>query len=80
MSQQEVVYYESIKRELKIKPIYECRYDERLQFYKLKLRDLREDDSPLFFFPFPGRTSTVDEIPDSGPTESQKDRDGSIEH
>ncbi len=25
-----VVYYESIKRELKIRPIYECRYDERL--------------------------------------------------
>ncbi len=26
-----VVYYESIKRELKIKPIYECRCDERLR-------------------------------------------------
>jgi hypothetical protein len=26
-----VVYYESIKRELKIRPIYECRCDERLQ-------------------------------------------------
>jgi len=26
-----IVYYESIKRELKIKPIYECRCDERLQ-------------------------------------------------
>ena len=26
-----VVYYESIKRELKIIPIYECRYDERLK-------------------------------------------------
>jgi hypothetical protein len=26
-----VVFYESIKRELKIKPIYECRCDERLQ-------------------------------------------------
>jgi hypothetical protein len=26
-----VVYYESIKRELKTKPIYECRYDERLK-------------------------------------------------
>ena len=25
------VYYESIKRELKIKPIYECRCDERLK-------------------------------------------------
>jgi len=29
--QRNVVYYESIKRELKIKPIYECRCDERLQ-------------------------------------------------
>jgi hypothetical protein len=28
---QRVVYYESIKRELKIRPIYECRCDERLQ-------------------------------------------------
>ena len=27
----EVVYYESIKRELKIRGIYECRCDERLQ-------------------------------------------------
>jgi hypothetical protein len=26
-----LVYYESIKRELKIKPIYECRCDERLK-------------------------------------------------
>ena len=26
-----VVYYESIKRELKIRSIYECRCDERLQ-------------------------------------------------
>ncbi len=26
-----IVYYESIKRELKIRPIYECRCDERLQ-------------------------------------------------
>ena len=26
-----VVHYESIKRELKISPIYECRFDERLQ-------------------------------------------------
>jgi hypothetical protein len=25
------VYYESIKREVKIKPIYECRCDERLK-------------------------------------------------
>ena len=27
----ELVYYESIKRELKIKPIYGCRCDERLK-------------------------------------------------
>jgi hypothetical protein len=27
----QVVDYESIKRELKIKPIYECRCDERLK-------------------------------------------------
>ena len=26
-----VVYYESIKREIQIRPIYECRYDERLK-------------------------------------------------
>jgi hypothetical protein len=26
-----VVYYESMKRELKIRPIYECRCDERLK-------------------------------------------------
>ena len=26
-----IVYYESIKRELKIRPIYECRCDERLK-------------------------------------------------
>ena len=31
------VYYESIKQELKRRPIYECRYNERL---KLNLRDL----------------------------------------
>ena len=30
-SRELVVYYESIKRELKINPIYECRCDERLQ-------------------------------------------------
>ncbi len=29
-----VVYYESIKRELKIRGIYECRCDERLQTKK----------------------------------------------
>ncbi len=27
----EVVYYESMKRKLKIKPLYECRCDGRLQ-------------------------------------------------
>ncbi len=30
-SVREVVYYESMKRKLKIKPIYECRCDGRLQ-------------------------------------------------
>ena len=25
------MYYESIKREIKTRPIYECRYDERLK-------------------------------------------------
>jgi hypothetical protein len=34
----EVVYYESIKQELKIKSIYECRCDERLQSKTRKLR------------------------------------------
>jgi hypothetical protein len=27
----EYVYYESMKRELKTRPLYECRYDERLK-------------------------------------------------
>jgi hypothetical protein len=31
-----VVYYESIKRELKIRCIYECRCDERLHLFDLK--------------------------------------------
>ena len=31
LSNGKVVYYESIKRELKIRPIYECRCDERLK-------------------------------------------------
>jgi hypothetical protein len=26
-----VVYYESMNRELKTRPVYECRYDERLK-------------------------------------------------
>jgi hypothetical protein len=30
-----VVYYESINREIKIKPIYECRCDGRLQTKRL---------------------------------------------
>jgi hypothetical protein len=37
------VYYESINREVKISPIYECRYDERLQTLKklhVSLRNL----------------------------------------
>ncbi len=39
---QMVVYYESIKRELKIKSTYECRCDERLQ---TKTRKLRASDA-----------------------------------
>ena len=31
VSNEKVVYYESIKGELKTRPIYECRYDERLE-------------------------------------------------
>ena len=31
LSGKEVVYYESIKRELKTRPIYDCRCDERLK-------------------------------------------------
>jgi hypothetical protein len=37
-----IVYYESIKRELKIKSIYECRCDGRLQ---TKTRKLRASDT-----------------------------------
>jgi hypothetical protein len=37
----EVVYYESIKRELKIKPIYECRCVGRLVCLLQQTRDLR---------------------------------------
>ena len=29
--EEEIVYYESIKREIQRRPIYECRYDERLK-------------------------------------------------
>jgi hypothetical protein len=32
-----VVYHESIKRELKSKPISECRCDERLKIFKVSL-------------------------------------------
>ena len=37
-----VVYYESIKRELKTKPIHECRCDERLE-----LRNLHASHAPF---------------------------------
>ena len=40
------VYYESIKRELKIKPMYECQCDERLQmkrFTRLSYTGLVEE-------------------------------------
>ena len=36
---EQVVYYVSMKRELKTRPIHECRCDERL---KLKLRNLHD--------------------------------------
>ena len=39
-----VVYYESIKRELKIRRIYECRCDERLQ---TKLRNKAKEFTRL---------------------------------
>jgi hypothetical protein len=39
-------YYESIKREQKIRPIYECRCDERLK--TLKLRNLHGLDHVLY--------------------------------
>ena len=49
-----VVYYESIKRELKTKLIYECRCDERL---KTKVEEstrlactMLHGGSPLFYF------------------------------
>ena len=35
-----VVYYESIKRELKIRPIYECRCDERLKTKAKEFKNL----------------------------------------
>ncbi len=38
-------YHESIKIELKIRPTYECRFDERL---KLKLRNLHVSYTLLF--------------------------------
>jgi hypothetical protein len=36
-----VVYYESIKRELQIKPIYECRCDENWIYYESIKRELK---------------------------------------
>jgi hypothetical protein len=36
-----VVYYETIKRELKIKPIPECRCDERLILFETIKRELK---------------------------------------
>ena len=42
-----VVYYESLKRELKTKPIYEFRYDERRQ---TKVEEFTLLVSTLFIF------------------------------
>ncbi len=38
-----VVYYESIKRDLNTKPIYECRCDERLFTMNREIERYRED-------------------------------------
>jgi hypothetical protein len=48
-----VVYYESIKRELKIRCIYECRCDERLQTKTKEFTRCSKRDS--FFSPFPSK-------------------------
>jgi hypothetical protein len=37
------VYYESIKRELKTRPMYECRCDERLKTQPEKSTRLRDE-------------------------------------
>ena len=37
MKAKEIVYYESMKRKLKIKPIYECRCNGRLQTKRFTL-------------------------------------------
>jgi hypothetical protein len=42
--------YESIKRELKIKPIYECRCDGRLQTKRFTRLSSTESFRKLFFF------------------------------
>jgi hypothetical protein len=59
---QKSVYYESIKRELKTRPIYECRCDERLEpesfivvYYIIKksfIIDLNQVSDFLFSFSF----------------------------
>jgi hypothetical protein len=46
------VYYESIKRELKIKSTYECRCDERLQTKTRKLRAPHTTCTRFFSFIF----------------------------
>ena len=45
-----IVYYESIKRELKVRPINECRCDERLKTKVEESTHLEEGRAPIFFF------------------------------
>jgi len=47
-----VVCYESIKRELKIKSIYECRCDERLQTKTREVTRLAYVEGDCIFFIF----------------------------
>ena len=46
------VYYESIKRELKIRSIYECRCDERLKTKTKEFTRLTYTGLVILFFPF----------------------------
>ena len=45
-SNRSVVFYESIKRELKTRPIYECRCDERLKTKAEESTRLAYTDTP----------------------------------
>ena len=43
----DVVYYKSIKRELKTRPIYECRFDKRL---KTKVEESTRHDTLVVYY------------------------------